>query len=86
MGRRLSVLRDAMTVVLRRLAILPPSAEVEALKAQAEACEKETKGWSRSPPTHEDRDRLSKRLLQLHAEVARLERPRPRSSPPRSRQ
>jgi len=79
MARRLSVLRDAVTVVLRRLAVLPPSAEVEELKAKAEECVKEAKGWSRSPPAPEERDRVSKRLLKLHAEVAKLERSGPGS-------
>jgi len=77
MGRRLSVLRDAITVVLRRLSVLPPSAEVEELKVKAEECDRESRGWSRSPPAPEERDRMSKRLLKLHAEVAKLERPGP---------
>jgi hypothetical protein len=76
MARWLSILRDAIEVVLRRLALLPPSAEVEELKARAEECIKEAKGWSRSPPGPEERDRVSKRLLELHAEVAKLERPK----------
>jgi hypothetical protein len=59
--------------------MLPPSGRVEELTAEAEECVKEAKGWSRSPPAAEDRDRVSKRLLKLHAEVAKLERPGPGS-------
>jgi hypothetical protein len=69
-------LRDAITVVLRRLAVLPPSPEVEQLRAEADACAKDAKGWSQAPPAPEERDRVSKRLLKLHADVAKLERPK----------
>jgi hypothetical protein len=69
MARRLSVLREAIKVVLRRLAVLPPLAEVEDLKVKGEECAEEAKGWSQSPPTRRERNRVSNRLLRLHAEV-----------------
>jgi hypothetical protein len=73
-ARRLSVLRDAIGVILRTLAALPPSAEVEELKATAEGCLNDVEGWSRSPPRPEERDHMSKRVLKLHVEVAKWDR------------
>jgi hypothetical protein len=73
-ARWLSVLRQAIAAVLRSLAGLPQSAEVEELKAQAEGCLKEVKGWSRSPPPPEDRDRVSTSVLKVRAALAKLER------------
>lgn len=79
MARRSSVLRDAIAVILRSLATLPPSPEGEDLKAKAEECLAAVKGWSRFPPAPEERDRISKSVLKVHAEVAKLQRQGPGS-------
>ena len=73
-ARRRTVLRDAIGVILRTLAALPSSDEVGALKAQAEGCLEEVEGWIGSPPSPEERDRMSKRVLRLHVEVAQRDR------------
>jgi hypothetical protein len=73
-ARRLSVLRDAIGVILRALAVLPSSAEFEELKVKAEGCLNEVKGWSRSPPPPEERDQMSKRVLKLHVELTKWDR------------
>jgi hypothetical protein len=77
-SRRLALARDAIEIVLRRLGDLPPSPEVKDLRAKAEEYLCEVDGWSTSPPTAEARDKLMKRALGLHVEVARLERKEPR--------
>jgi hypothetical protein len=51
---------------------------VKDLRAKAEEYLCEVDGWSTSPPTAEARDKLMKRALGLHVEVARLERKEPR--------
>jgi len=76
-SRRLALARDAIEIVLRRLAVLPASPEVEELRARAESYSREADGWSTSPPTVEERERLMKRVLGLHTAVAKLERQRP---------
>ncbi len=72
-ARWLSVLRQAIDVVLRSLSGLPPSAEVEELKATAEGCLEEVRGWSQSPPPPNERDRVSMSVLKVRAAVASLE-------------
>ena len=73
--RRLSVIHEAIDVVLRRLSVVPPSPEVEALRAEAEECIRKTEGWSASSPVAQQKERLMMRVLKLHVEAAKLERP-----------
>jgi hypothetical protein len=73
-SRRLSLVSDAIEVVLRRLSALPPSPEAEELRAKAEQYQRGADGWKVSPPAAEERDRMSKGVLNLHVEVAKLER------------
>lgn len=47
------------------------------MRARAESYLREADGWSTSPPTVEERERLMKRVLGLHTAVAKLERQRP---------
>jgi hypothetical protein len=73
-SRRLALVVDAIEVVSRRLSALPASREVEALRARATECRRETDTWRTSPPAAAERDKLMKRVLNLHVEVAKLER------------
>jgi hypothetical protein len=71
---KLSVVRDAIDVVLRRLSALPPSPEIDELRKKAEGFRREAEGWSSAPPAAEVRERLMKLVLKIHVEVAKLER------------
>jgi hypothetical protein len=73
-ARHLPLVRDAIKVVQRRLAAPPPSPEVEELRARAEVYRLEAEAWKVSSPTAEERERLMKRVLSLHVEVAKLDR------------
>jgi hypothetical protein len=68
------VVTDAIELVVRRLSTLPPSPKVESLQTKAQEYLRVPEGWNVTPPTAEDRDRLMKRVLRLHVEVAKLER------------
>jgi hypothetical protein len=72
--RRLSLVKDAIEIVVRRVSFLSPSAEVEELRTQAEEYLREAESWKASPPTGEERERLMKHVLKLHVAVAILER------------
>lgn len=73
-SRRLTLVRDAIDVVLRRLAALPSTPDVDELRARAMECVHEADGWKAAAPTAEERERLMKRVLGLHTAVAKLER------------
>jgi len=75
--RWLSLVRDAIEIVLRRLSTLPPSPEVEELRARVEQYLRETDGWSASPPTVEEWEKMTKRVVGLHTAVAKLEKQGP---------
>jgi hypothetical protein len=79
--RFLAVLKDAIGVVLRRLAALPPSPRVEELRAKAEGYLRSTEGWVVSPPDADERDKVMKDVLMLHVEVGKLERAKPGAMP-----
>jgi hypothetical protein len=66
---KLSVVRDAMDVVVRRLAALPSSPEIEELRVKAESFRQEANGWTSVHPGAEDRERLMKHVLKLHIDV-----------------
>jgi hypothetical protein len=78
-SRRLTLARDAIGVVLRRLSALPPSPEVEQLRLKAGDCLQQAQGWQHSKPTVEQRETLMRQVLKLHIEVAKLERKAPRT-------
>lgn len=62
-------------MVLRRLAALPSAPrEVEELRAKAVGYLQETDAWPTTPPTVEEREKLMKRMLKVHVDVAKLER------------
>jgi hypothetical protein len=73
-SRRLALARDAIEIVLRRLSVMAPSPEVDGLRHRAEDYLQQAQGWAHTKPTVEDRERLMKRLLALHVDVAKLER------------
>jgi hypothetical protein len=70
---KLSIARDAIDVVLRRLLMLPSSPEIDELLAKAEFLRLQADAWTSAPPSAEDRERLMKVVLQLHTDVTRLE-------------
>jgi hypothetical protein len=71
---RLFRVKDAIDVVVRRLSGLPRSSEVEQLRLKIEESRREADAWNISPPMAEERDRLMRRVLKLHVEVAKVER------------
>jgi hypothetical protein len=73
-SHRVSIVRDAINVVLRRLSALPLSPAVVELRDRAEHHLREVDGWTVSTPAVEHRDTLMIRMLNLHVEVVRLER------------
>jgi len=74
--RRITLVLNAIDVVLRGLSALEPSAEVDALRGRVEVCSRQAERWRGAPPTVEEGERVMKRVLQLHVEVARLQGPR----------
>lgn len=68
------IVGDAIDVIVRRLSVLHPSPEVEALRAQAEEYMREADSWTSCHPVAREKEALMKRLLKLHVEVAKLER------------
>ena len=72
--RRSSVAKAAIENVVHRLAALPTSPEVEALHAKAIEYLREVEAWTSSHPVAQEKERLMKRALKLHTEVAKLER------------
>src|SRR5439155_22605887 len=73
-SRRLSLVRETVEVILRRLRQLSPSTQVNDISARVDECRREAETWTRSVP-NEEREQLMKRLLRLHVEVAKLEGP-----------
>lgn len=69
-SRRLTLIRDALGVVLHQLAVLPPSVEVERLRMIAEGYLREAHEW-RAPTTAES-ENLSNRVLALHVAVTKI--------------
>jgi hypothetical protein len=75
-SRRRSAVKNAIDEVLRRLSALPTSPGVEAVRAKAEGYLRETDSWTASQPVALEKERLMKRVLKLHVDVAELERGR----------
>ena len=73
-SRRLALIQDAIEIVLRHLATLPSSPEVERLRLKAESCLQQAQRWPELKPTPEEREMLMKCVLGLHMAAARLER------------
>jgi hypothetical protein len=71
---RLFRVKDAIEVVVRRLSALPQSVAVEELRLKIEESRREADGWKVSPPNAEEPERLMRRVLKLHVEVAKVER------------
>ena len=72
--RRRSVARAAIENILHRLSALPSSPEVEAIRAKAVEYLGEVDAWTPSHPSAQEKERLMRRALKLHTEVAKLER------------
>jgi hypothetical protein len=73
-SRRRSAVKESIDDILRRLSAIPSSPEADGLRALAEGYLGEADAWSASQPVAAEKERLMKRLLKLHLEVAKLER------------
>jgi hypothetical protein len=73
-SRPIAVVQDSIDVLRRRLSTLPPSPHVSELLATTEEHQREAERWSTSPPARDESERLMTALLQLHIEVATIER------------
>jgi len=71
--RRTKVLLQTLDVVLRRIAGLQPSLRADELRTAAEGIRAEARGWHATPPSVAEGERVMKRVLALHVEVAKLE-------------
>jgi hypothetical protein len=72
MGRSLYIVRDAIDMVGRHLATQPWSPGRAQLELWLEECRSAVDGWDTAPPTAEERDRVMKRVLQLHTALSRV--------------
>ena len=71
---RLTIVQEAIEVVLRRLERLPPSEKLDELRTLIRDCMQETTRWTILPPIDREQDVLMTRILALHVEVTKLER------------
>jgi len=78
-SRRRSVAKAAVDNILHRISALHPCPEAEAARSRAEQHMREVEAWTPSHPTSQEKERLMKRLLKLHVDVANLERDSPRT-------
>jgi hypothetical protein len=76
-SRRFTIARDAVELVALRISALPPSKEVDALRARAEDYQREVDGWRVAEPGTEGRNQTMNRILELYVEVAKWERRAP---------
>jgi hypothetical protein len=75
-SRRRSAVKDSIDDIVRRLSALPSSQDTDALRARADEYLREQDAWSPSRPSPMEKERLMKRVLALHLDVAKLERKR----------
>jgi len=73
-SKRLTLAKNALDVVLRRLSALPHSPEVEDLRRRTGDCLRLVDGWTLNPPTPEQREAVMQLVLNLHIATAKLER------------
>lgn len=73
---KLSIVRDAIDVLHRRLLALPSTPEIEELRIKAAEFHEQASSWERAPPPAEERERLMKQVLKLHVDLAKIERER----------
>jgi hypothetical protein len=71
---QLSVVRDAIDVVLGQLSTVPLSSKTDELQKRAEGVRRELDGWANTPPAVIDCERLMKVVLRLNIDVGELER------------
>ena len=73
-SRRRSTVKEAIDDILRRLSALPLSAEVSEIRVRCEHVARESETWSGEYPPRKEKEDLMRRVLDLHHDVARLER------------
>jgi hypothetical protein len=69
----LSIAKDALEGLVRRLSALSGSGRVRLLTERAKRELAEVDAWKLSPPGSERRDALMRRILQLHFDIVSLE-------------
>jgi hypothetical protein len=73
-SRRRSVVKASLDNILLRLSVLPARPEVDELREKAADYRRQADAWTSTEPASEEKERLMKRALKLHADVAKLER------------
>jgi hypothetical protein len=71
--RGISVAKDAIDVLVRRLSALPISPRVNELRAKAAQHLGELDGPPASALATEGRDQIMRRILELHVDITKLE-------------
>jgi len=71
---QVALVQDAIRVVVRRLAAMNSSPEVDDLRCRAEVCLEQVRRWTQVGPTAEEQGAVTERVLGLHLAVARLKR------------
>jgi hypothetical protein len=66
---RLAIVRQALDDILERLAELPPTPALLALREKAQAYDQRVQAWDRQPPTEEARAAMLRAVLELNLEV-----------------
>ena len=74
---RFSIVEQSLADVLERLEELAPSAATDALRARAQAFEREVHSWSTTKPSVDARQELLTKVLDLNVEVIRAGGTRP---------
>jgi hypothetical protein len=71
---RAPFVQDAIQRALATLATLPDSEEARDLRQQCLAIEQTAKAWAQHPPTPEEREAMTKKVLALHVLVTKVYR------------
>ena len=66
---RLSIVDQALSDIVERLAELPLTPRVRELRIRATAFEKRVSAWEKTPPSEEERSEVMKCVLELSVEV-----------------
>ena len=81
---RLSILEHALTDTVERLAELPPSADIDRMRALASEYELQVERWPEAPPDEATRIALLKKVLDLGVAVIQAGGGSKRPDPPDS--
>ena len=71
---RLSIVDQALSDIVERLAEMPLTPRVRELRIRATAFEKRVSGWEKTPPSEEERSEVMRCVLELSVEVMEASR------------